>query len=55
MMDRIRGTGKAEVFMMRKNKQRMKAGWGKYKDEIVKIWKSEKRQGKPWGARLDKE
>ena len=69
MMDRLPGSGKAEAFMMCKpacvpyedNKELFKRypltaqAWHIHRAEILRIWQSEKRKGKPWGAQFDKE
>lgn len=52
MVERRPGTGKAESFRMRKDKGRTQAAWIIHRDEILRIWKAEKRKGKPWGARV---
>lgn len=50
MMDRIPGSGKAEAFMMRKTTHGAHAAWLIHRDEILRIWKAEKRPGLPWAA-----
>ena len=57
MMDRKPGSGKAEAFRMVKTATAARAAWEIHKDEILKIWKAEKRRGKPWAEKVfdDKE
>ena len=52
MVQRVEGSGKVEAFRMRKGDGRMEAAWKRHRDEILRIWKSEKRKGKPYGARM---
>lgn len=53
----IRLTGKVEAFRMRgggpdiNGKYRLKEAWDLHKDEILKIWKAERREGLPWAAK----
>ena len=50
MMDREPGTGQAEAFRMRKTREGAQPAWLLHRDEILRIWKAEKRTGKPWAA-----
>lgn len=60
MMSREPGlTGKALSFMMLchgktldlKKEYTFRDAWNEHKDEILRIWKAEKRKGRPWAAR----
>jgi len=56
-------TGAVEAFMMRLSRggqyatndicyPKMYAAWQLHRDEIFRIWKYEKRRGKPYGAKM---
>lgn len=53
----VRLTGKAQAFLMSKRPMPgapnlMKEAWETHHVEIWKIWKKEKRSGKPWAANI---
>lgn len=52
MMDRTPGSGKVEAFRMRKTARGAHAAWLIHRDEILRIWKAEKRPGLPWAVRI---
>jgi len=58
MTDQLPGTGKADAFnmlihgkTMSGEKYNYRDAWNEHKKEILRIWKAEKRRGKPWGAK----
>jgi len=52
MMERKPGSGKADAFRMRKTPGGAQAAWKTHRGEILRIWKAEKRRGKPWAESI---
>ena len=54
---KVRLSGKVEAFRMAKRprpgeKDLIREAWETHRSEILRIWKTEKRQGKPWAERI---